>query len=302
MANGLSPHLIQLIYDALLKSFWRKDSLRKFLRQCRIAENFLATWANEESKRSFLDRLFEKLQTSQNGAAVLRTMGQFLAEQQTFPDLQKWEDSAIKIQEAHLAVDRLRVYLRDAKEKKDATISKEETQRRFQERRAEVVRSQQDLTKLNDRLTTLSTQIGTAQSGYDFQDWFYDLMDYCEVVNRRPYKHAGREIDGSVTHSGTTYLIELKFQAGQAGAPDIDTFLKKVNDKADNTMGIIVSMSGYSSVAKSEASGPRTPILLLDASHLFLALTGTMPFVEILERVRRHCSQTSQAYLPADEF
>src|SRR5688500_6354246 len=105
MANGLSPHLIQLIYDALLKSFWRKDALRKVQRQFRMSENFLATWAAEESKRSFVDRLFEKLHTNRNGAAVMRTMAQYLAEQQTFPDLQNWEDSPIKIREAHLAID-----------------------------------------------------------------------------------------------------------------------------------------------------------------------------------------------------
>jgi hypothetical protein len=63
-------------------------------------------------------------------------------------------------------------------------------------------------------------------------------------VNSRPYTHEGRQIDGSLTHAGTTYLVELKFTAEQAGATDIDSFLKKVNDKADNTMGIMISISG----------------------------------------------------------
>ena len=72
--------------------------------------------------------------------------------------------------------------------------------------------------------------------------------------------HKGRQIDGSLTVSGTTYLVELKFTAGPADANDIDSFYKKITSKADNTMGVMVSISGYSSVAKQEASGERTLI------------------------------------------
>ena len=45
-------------------------------------------------------------------------------------------------------------------------------------------------------------------------------------------------------------MSEVLLEAEQAGAPDIDTFYKKVTPKADNTMGIMVSISGYSSVAR----------------------------------------------------
>ena len=63
------------------------------------------------------------------------------------------------------------------------------------------------------------------------------------------------KFDGSLTLAGTTYLVELKFTTSQADATDIDTFFKKVTSKADNTIGVMVSISGYSSVAKNEASG-----------------------------------------------
>jgi len=148
----------------------------------------------------------------------------------------------------------------------------------------------------------MTGRMGSQQAGYDFQAWFYDLMDFCEIANRRPYVHDGRQIDGSITHQGTTYLVELKFTREQAAATDVDTFLKKVTDKADNTMGIMLSMSGYSSTAIKSASGPRTPLLLLDHAHVFLVLTGSMEFRAVLERVRRHSSQTGEAFLKAEHF
>lgn len=67
-------------------------------------------------------------------------------------------------------------------------------------------------------------------------------------------------------------------------------------------MGILVSISGYSSVAVKEASGERTPVLLLDHSYIYLVLSGIMGMGEVIDRVRRHASQTGEAYLPALEF
>lgn len=102
------------------------------------------------------------------------------------------------------------------------------------------------------------------QGGYDFPGWFYDLMDYFDVDNRRPYTSSGRQIDGSITIDGTTYLVELKFSASQFGATEIDSLFKKVSYKADNTMGLLISMSGFSSVALQEASSSKSPLLLFD--------------------------------------
>ena len=151
-------------------------------------------------------------------------------------------------------------------------------------------------------LDELSERLGTSEAGYDFQDWFYDLADFAEVQNKRPYVINGRQIDGSVTVSGTTYLVELKFTAGQADCSAIDSLYKKVTIKADNTMGIMVSISGYSSVAISEASGTRTPLLLFDHGHVYLVLTGAMTLAEVINRVRRHASQTGEAHLSVEDF
>ncbi len=133
-----------------------------------------------------------------------------------------------------------------------------EARKRFVERQRQATQSQQTLQQLNDRLNVLGSSLGEQKAGYEFQAWFYDLLDFSEISNRKPYVHKGRQIDGSLTVYGTTYLVELKFTAGPADANDIDSFYKKITSKADNTMGVMVSISGYSSVAKQEASGERT--------------------------------------------
>ena len=302
MPEQLPSHFIDLVQDALLKSFWRKNALLTFLRRHKIAEGFLATWHETETKRVFVGRLFPKLEKDSKGAQVIKQMAASLSEQMKFPDLEGWEDSQVKIQSAKDSVVALRHYLNTLKQKAEDVKTRDEARKAAHERMQETIKKRQSLETLSERLKELSKGIGTADAGYGFQEWFFDLVEFFEVTNRRPYVSGGRQIDGSVTLEGTTYLAELKFTRAQASATDVDTFLAKVNDKADNTMGIMVSMSGFSSVAVEQASGRKTPIILLDHGHIYLILSGSWTLGEVVSRVRRHASQTAQAFLPASEF
>ena len=301
MKAKLTPHFIDLLFEAALKSFWRKSALRRFLREVGVSDAFLAN-LQEETKREVLERLFDRLKSQDSREAVLTRMAKALIEQKSFPDLEGWEDSAEKITSAKRSVKNLASYVAEQeKEFEDEKQQKEARERYLDFQRKAKIR-QNSLENLNNELTILFPVLGTQEGGYKFQKWFYDFLDFYEVPCRRPYVTDGRQIDGSVTLTGTTYLVELKFTSTQASSPDIDTFIRKVTTKADNTMGIFVSMSGFNSGAVKEASKDRTPIVLLDHQHIYHSLSGVMSFPEIVERVRRHASQTGAAYLKVQEF
>lgn len=297
MTKKLSGSFVNLVYEAALKSFWRRKTLWRFLRQQGIAESFLATWNESESKRDFLDRLFMKLPEIAGGQKLIRNMAQDLSAQESFPDLLGWENTPQLLQDARAAVASLRAALARLNEEVVSEHDRQEAQARLRKLHEETARSRSNLESLDARLKELAQSLGTQQAGYDFQDWFYDLAAHFEVIHRKPYVTAGRQIDGSLTVSGTTYLVETKFTRDQATAEDIDSFFKKVTDKADNTMGVMISISGYSSVAIAEASKPKTPLLLLDHGHLYFVLGGVATLPEVIERIRRHASQTSDSYL-----
>lgn len=302
MAAKITARLIELTYEAALKSYWRKEALRKFLRASHIAESHLATWAEGESKREFLDRTFSKLQASDRGKALIYEMARSLSEQTSFPDLRSWEDSAQKTADAKQAVAEIKAYLKQQDEEIRSEQDKDAAKAKAREERQEIQRHTTDRAKLQRRLEELTPAIGTQQGGYDFQEWFYDVLQFSEITSRRPYVSKGRQIDGTLTNEGTTYLVELKFTGVQAGSTDIDSLKAKVDSKADNTMGVMVSISGYSSRAIEEASGKQTKLLLMDASHLYLFLQGVIRFSEIISRSRRHASQTGDSYLPGSKL
>ena len=299
---GLPPHLIDLVQDALLKSFWTKGALLKFLRRSSVSDKFLSQLSRDDTKRDWLDRLFPVLEANERGQSLIQQMARSLADQTTFPDLMNWENSAERTQAAMDAVGAPKNYLtqKDLEKVDERQVAKR--RRESEEQRQRAIQSRTNLATLKDRLDSLYQHIGTQQGGYSFQDWFYDLMDFFDVDNRRPYVVDGRQIDGSITIDGTTYLVELKFTAAQANAPDIDSLVKKVNGKADNTMGVMVSMSSFSSVALNEASFSRSPLLLLDHSHLYMVLGEIISFPDAIRRIRRHSSQEGKAFLATTEF
>ncbi|MFN5530266.1 MAG: hypothetical protein ACK5F7_06815 [Planctomycetaceae bacterium] len=291
-----------MVQDALLKSFWTKGALLKFLRRSSVSDKFLSQLSRDDTKRDWLDRLFPVLEADERGQSLIQQMARSLADQTTFPDLMNWENSAERTQAAMDAVGALKSYLtqKDLEKVDERQVAKR--RRESEEQRQRAIQSRTNLATLKDRLDSLCQHIGTQQGGYSFQDWFYDLMDFFDVDNRRPYVVDGRQIDGSITIDGTTYLVELKFTAAQANAPDIDSLVKKVNGKADNTMGVMVSMSSFSSVALNEASFSRSPLLLLDHSHLYMVLGEIISFPDAIRRIRRHSSQEGKAFLATTEF
>lgn len=297
MSNALPPHFIDLVKDALLKSFWRKSTLRTFLSRHKVKDSFLATWAAEESKRDFLERLFPKLEANETGCGVIKQMAVSLADQLAFPDLKGWEDEGLKIKNAKESVTALKTYMKLAKGEEQSLKEKEAIRQSARQQQDEIRRRTQTLETLYQQLLKLLPAQGTQKGGYQFQDWFFELVDFFEMPSRRPYVTSGRQIDGTVTNEGTTYLVELKFTNEQSGATDIDSLLTKLTNVADNTMGLMVSMTGYSRVAIDQASGKKTPLILIDHGHVMALLQGTWKLDELVARLRRHVSQTGEAYL-----
>lgn len=302
MISRITPRLVELTYEATLKSFHRRKALSTFLLTSSIPEAFISTWDQSETKREFLDRLFPKLCANDNGKIVIFKIAKSLSEKLTFPDMLGFEDSEQKIREATKATQDLKGYLANQESSIQTDQERKKTQERVHEFKQNIQRSITDRDQLQNQLKSINSMIGTQEGGYKFEEWFFQLLEYSDINCRRPYKSNGRQIDGSLTIDGTTYLLELKFTQKQSTANDIDSLKAKVDKMADNTMGIMISISSYSSVAISDASGRKTTLLLIDASHLYLFLSGAMNFDEILTRIRRHASQTGEAYLSIRDF
>jgi len=93
------------------------------------------------------------------------------------------------------------------------------------------------------------------------------------------------------------YLFEAKWQKEQVNKADLVVFSDKVRTKLENTLGIFLSINGFSQdgVAVHQAGG--SSILLVDGGDLMAVLEERIDFISLLLRKRRHAAQTGQIYL-----
>lgn len=246
-----------LTFDSGLRSFRRKSGLSVFLRRSGIAN--LPALLPDESKPDLLSRDFEMLRGSDQERAKILQLGQFLAEQTAFPGLQGWEGTAEKFEAAKWSGTVLMRYLDEQERSLAVEQRRLESRQRFLETQTKARESQQSLRSLSGRPTELTRDTGTPEAGREIEVWFYSIMQYSEIPARSPSIADGRQIGGSITIGDTTYLVARKFTAEQSGATDVDLFRAKVEGEADNTMGVCVSISGFSSVAIGCSSSRKTP-------------------------------------------
>jgi len=305
MFRKLAPHIIGLTKDACNNAFWYKSDLRIFLKDYRISDNRLNE-LEHQTKREFIDILFEKLcgLPDNKGHQIILEMAFALSVMTCFPSLNKCDDAVRKIKQAQESVAKLKNEVDKIKNQADLTAIREQSRQQFENMRSKNLQVFKDLSSLKNRLDSLFTKRGTQESGYDFERWFYELAAFFDIEHRSPFRDKdNRQIDGSLTLEGTTFLVELKNTQKPTEVKDIDQFLAKVTCKADNTMGIFVSMAGYTSGAIANASRDKTPIILMDSKHIYsIVLVGVMTLPEVIGRIKRHASQTGEAYLPCESF
>jgi hypothetical protein len=299
----MSPHFLDLVQDALLASFWRLESLKKFLRRSGISENALSQLNGTTTKRIFLDWLFPQIEKSPKGEALINKISRELASQTSFPDLQGWPDTDDKIARARLAVASLKHFIDNNQAKTNNDLERQRIRELAESHRIRRQTHEDRLIKLKERLEAeLMPLLGSQSGGYQFQDWFADLCQLFEIAYKKPYRDRTREVDGSVTIEGTTYLLSLKFTKEPVGSPAMDDIRVRVGAVADNTMGLVISMSGFIPAAVADISIAGTKIILLDYAHVYAVLMGTMNLQEMVKRVREHASRTGDSFLAFSDF
>ena len=83
---------------------------------------------------------------------------------------------------------------------------------------------------------------------------------------------------------------------------DLDAFAGKLSRKLENTLGLFLSINGFSEDAvKAHATGRRL-MILMDGSDLMAILEGRIDLMELLYRKKRFAAQTGNIYLRIHEI
>jgi len=82
----------------------------------------------------------------------------------------------------------------------------------------------------------------------------------------------------------------------------LDGFSGKLTRKLENTLGLFLSINGFSEDAVKAHSSGRRLMILMDGSDIMAVIEGRIDLIELPLRKRRQASQTGNIYLKIHEI
>lgn len=302
-SKRLSPAAIQALKEALSTIYWYKRDLQGFL-QNSIGDRRLVSSLNWNTyKREVVSDLIDDLCVSQgSNLAALTRLCRDVTQMQKFPHLEQLDDGKRKAAKAADAVEQLRKLINPHEEIEREERALRERQARYRQRvrQSAVVRGKLD--DLKQRFDRIAIGDNPQQRGFALERFMLDLFELFDLDPKAAFRNVGEQIDGAFTLEGTDYLFEAKWQRVPVAMQELDAFSAKVQRKLENTLGLLLSMNGFSADAIGAYSRSTPNTVLMDGADLHAVLEQRIDFVSLLTRKKRHAAQTGRIFLPIAEI
>jgi len=130
------------------------------------------------------------------------------------------------------------------------------------------------------------------ERGRRFECLLSDLLRRDELDPRTSYHPEGEEIDGSFVFAERVFLIEAKWHKEPLPASKVYEFKGKVDGKLFGTLGVFISMSGYSKEAHDALRvGKALNIILFNQQDFEAALEPRIGFVTVFRSKLRKAAE-----------
>ena len=208
----------------------------------------------------------------------------------------------VEVKPVEAAVDALHVQLKGHSDIEKEQQESEKRRKRAHERLMQVNAIQDELNVLKVEFFELVSSDNPQQRGFSLEKVLKGLFGLFDLDPKSSFRITGEQIDGAFSFEGTDYLLEAKWQQEPVAAKDLDGMAGKLSRKLDNTLGLFLSIEGYSEDAVKTHSSGRRLILLMDGSDLMAVLEGRIDLAQLLFRKRRKASETGNIYLRIHEI
>lgn len=158
-----------------------------------------------------------------------------------------------------------------------------------------------DINKVYKKLNSIPLNANAQwyrERGFKFERLINRLLEIECLEPRTSYKSIGEQIDGSFVYGNKVYLLEAKWHKDEMPASKIYEFKGKVDGKLSGTVGIFISMSGFSSDAVDALLYGKTMNIILFDKDDFEACLGESGFAKVLSTKIRKAAEEGTAYYP----
>lgn len=150
-----------------------------------------------------------------------------------------------------------------------------------------------------DALPVTASKSEKADRGRLFERILSAMFAEAGLEPRMSFRPDGEEIDGSIWLDGRTILIEAKWTAKRHQASSLYQFKGKVDGKLVGTLGLFISMSGFSKPAVNAlVAGKELNIVLADGNDMRILADRGFGVVDALRRKLRAAGDKGSPFLP----
>jgi hypothetical protein len=156
-----------------------------------------------------------------------------------------------------------------------------------------------DLFTAADALSPAATAEEKRRRGREFEKILERMLAEAGLDPRIRFRPAGEEVDGSFFHRERVMLLEAKWTAGPQPASSIYQFRGKVDGKLTGTIGVFISMSGYSEDAvEALIAGKVLNVILFDGDDMRAVASRQLSFPDALDRKLRDAAENGTPFSP----
>lgn len=303
MTKKIAPAAIQMLKEAMTNVYWYKSELRSFLFHSLSDSSVLARLNWQDYKRNIVSTLVDHFAMNEEvyQRDLIRLMDE-VSKINDFSHLRRLEDGKAKEQSARDAVAALRKQIAGfqtlREEEKEVERRREDAHKRL----LQVNAVQEKLKEVTSDFLSLLGKEDPQKRGFRLEKILKELFLLFDLDPKASFRITGEQIDGAFSFEGTDYLLEAKWQQNPVDASTLDSLAGKLSRKLDNTLGLFLSINGYSEDAVKAHSSGRRLMILMDGSDLMAVLEGRIDLVQLLLRKRRKAAETGNIYLRIHEI
>jgi Holliday junction resolvase-like predicted endonuclease len=144
--------------------------------------------------------------------------------------------------------------------------------------------------------------ISPQERGASLNRLIADVLD-CYGIAAKPSVRGVGEIDVAFSLGGTRFILEAKWEQVKTDEGKLAKLQKRVSQRLETTLGVFLSMSGYTQEAiRGVSVGQRQNVLLLDRRHFEAMLAGIVPPDELFNLLIDKSSYEGGTYYQLEQL
>jgi len=273
--------------ESVINLFWKKEDVRGLFRRCAVPNDLITSQDWNAYKYYIVTPVLDRLNSSEEGLGPLRRILQETLEYTDGDHLLWLQDGQKRKREAERCLEHLRLLVKDY----DAMRRTEQEQRESRQRQAQ---EGQGKAAFNTRLVDIYQRFlayhqnpNRQQRGYALEEILYDIFLLFELNPQSAFRRTGEQIDGAFYQDGSHFLLEAKWTSSPSNLSDLRDLDGAVSSSLDNTLGLFVSLNGFTQEAlDSYAQGNRPKLICMDGMDLMAVLSTQIDLNDLLKRKR----------------